>query len=117
MTAHPGNRSTTITNNLAESSHFHSRHGIVAHSGDPVPIDRSDPVCALEALRAFDHEHFLEAVGKFNDSANSEVAETMQRLPGARKRQDFVQELCQSGPSALPSDSQFNLETLGSVQR
>ena len=62
MTAHPGSRTTAITNNLAESSH--SRHGIVAHSGDPVPIDPSDPVGALEALRAFDHDHFLEAVGK-----------------------------------------------------
>ena len=64
MTAHPVSRSTAVTNNLAESSHSRSRHGIVAHSGDPVPIHHSGPVGALEALHAFDHDHFLEAVGK-----------------------------------------------------
>ncbi|TFY62704.1 hypothetical protein EVJ58_g3689 [Rhodofomes roseus] len=31
---------------------------------EPSPIDPSDPATALEALRAFDHDHFLEAINK-----------------------------------------------------
>ncbi|KAI0654388.1 hypothetical protein C8Q70DRAFT_925844 [Cubamyces menziesii] len=63
MVTHPGNRNS-IAANLADSTHSNGRHSIVPHSGEPLPIDPSDPVGALEALRAFDHDHFLEAIGK-----------------------------------------------------
>ncbi|KAI0754446.1 hypothetical protein C8Q80DRAFT_1350248 [Daedaleopsis nitida] len=63
MIAHPGSKTTAATN-LVDSVLNNSRHAIVAHSGDPAPIDPSDPVGALEALRAFDHDHFLESIGK-----------------------------------------------------
>ncbi|KAI0763422.1 hypothetical protein BD413DRAFT_606619 [Trametes elegans] len=63
MTAHPGSK-TTAPANLADSTHSNGRHAIVPHSGEPLPIDPSDPLGALEALRAFDHDHFLEAIGK-----------------------------------------------------
>ena len=63
MITHPGNRASAAAN-LADSSLSHSRHAIVAHSGEPAPIDPSDPVAALDALRAFDHDHFLEVIGK-----------------------------------------------------
>lgn len=65
MTAHPGNKAAAAAvHGLAESTLSNSRHAIVAHSGDPAPIDPSDPAGALDALRAFDHDHFLEAIGK-----------------------------------------------------
>ena len=38
------------------------RHDVIAE--EPSPIDPSDPVGALELLRAFDHDHFLDAVAK-----------------------------------------------------
>ena len=57
-------RSGAATANLGDSALSHSRHAIVAHSGEPAPIDPSDPVAALEALRAFDHDHFLETIAK-----------------------------------------------------
>ena len=62
MVAHPGNRAAGATN--GDSGLSSSRHAIVAHSGDPAPIDPSDPAAALEALRGFDHDHFLEAIAK-----------------------------------------------------
>ncbi|CDO68658.1 hypothetical protein BN946_scf184790.g7 [Trametes cinnabarina] len=63
MITHPGSK-TTAAANLADSTHSNGRHGLVPHSGEPLPIDPSDPAGALEALRAFDHDHFLEAIGK-----------------------------------------------------
>ena len=63
MIAHPGNRSAAAAN-LGDSAHSHSRQGIVAHSGQPAPIDPPDPVAALEAVRAFDHDHLLETNAK-----------------------------------------------------
>ncbi|KAI0631177.1 hypothetical protein C8Q77DRAFT_1131798 [Trametes polyzona] len=62
MVAHPGSKNAAT--NLADSMHSNGRHAIVPHSGEPLPIDPSDPVGALEALRAFDHDHFLEAISK-----------------------------------------------------
>ena len=40
------------------------RHGMIGHADEPSPIDPSDPVSALEVLRSFDHDHFLEALAK-----------------------------------------------------
>jgi autophagy-related protein 11 len=42
------------------------RHGpsVGAQADEPSPIDPSDPLGALESLRSFDHDHFLEAVAK-----------------------------------------------------
>ncbi|OBZ67507.1 hypothetical protein A0H81_12707 [Grifola frondosa] len=39
-------------------------HSLLGNLGEPEPIDPSDPASALEALRAFDHDHFLEAIGR-----------------------------------------------------
>ena len=63
MVAHPGNRAAGAANGDS-SALSSSRHAIVAHTGEPAPIDPSDPAAALEALRGFDHDHFLEAIGK-----------------------------------------------------
>ncbi|EIW55097.1 uncharacterized protein TRAVEDRAFT_172756 [Trametes versicolor FP-101664 SS1] len=63
MVTHPGSKNAG-TVNLADSTHSNGRHAIVPLSGEPLPIDPSDPVGALEALRAFDHDHFLEAISK-----------------------------------------------------
>nr|VWO96584.1 Autophagy-related protein 11 [Ganoderma boninense] len=62
MVTHPGSRAVGAAN--GDSGLSSSRHAIVAHSGEPAPIDPSDPAAALEALRGFDHDHFLEAIGK-----------------------------------------------------
>ncbi|KAK0203419.1 putative peripheral membrane protein [Desarmillaria ectypa] len=65
MTSHPGSGSKHSTAGLGES--FFSpglRHNIIGQPDEPPPIDPSDPAAALEALRAFDHDHFLEAITK-----------------------------------------------------
>ncbi|KDQ32041.1 hypothetical protein PLEOSDRAFT_172785 [Pleurotus ostreatus PC15] len=64
VTAHP-NSTTKPSMNLADSVFGPSmRHSIIGHPDDPSPIDPSDPHAALDALRAFDHDRFLEAIGK-----------------------------------------------------
>ncbi|KAJ7923394.1 putative peripheral membrane protein [Mycena leptocephala] len=64
MASHPGMGSRSSTG-MAESGFSSSmRHSIISHLDEPSPIDPSDPPTALEALRAFDHDHFLEAITK-----------------------------------------------------
>ncbi|KAH9171318.1 putative peripheral membrane protein [Lactarius sanguifluus] len=40
------------------------RHGSTSPHDEPPPIDPSDPASAIEILRSFDHDHFLEIVSK-----------------------------------------------------
>ncbi|KAK0494510.1 putative peripheral membrane protein [Armillaria luteobubalina] len=65
MTSHPGSGSKHSTAGLGDSVFSPGlRHNIVGQPDEPSPIDPSDPATALEALRAFDHDHFLEAITK-----------------------------------------------------
>jgi autophagy-related protein 11 len=64
IVAHP-NSASKQANNMADSIFSTGlRHSIIGQPDDPEPIDHSDPPTALETLRAFDHDHFLEAVLK-----------------------------------------------------
>ncbi|KAJ7136702.1 putative peripheral membrane protein [Mycena epipterygia] len=64
MASHPGTGPRS-NSGLAESGFSSSmRHSIISQLDEPSPIDPSDPPAALEALRAFDHDHFLEAITK-----------------------------------------------------
>ncbi|KAJ7765324.1 hypothetical protein B0H16DRAFT_416878 [Mycena metata] len=64
MASHPGTGARS-SSGMAESGFSSSmRHSIISHLDEPSPIDPSDPPAALEALRAFDHDHFLEAITK-----------------------------------------------------
>jgi autophagy-related protein 11 len=64
IVAHP-NSASKQANNMADSIFsMNLRHSIIGQPDDPEPIDHSDPPTALETLRAFDHDHFLEAVAK-----------------------------------------------------
>jgi autophagy-related protein 11 len=59
------NVNTTV--NMAESTLSSGmRHSVIGHGNDaePEPIDPSDPLAALDILRGFDHDHFLEVIGK-----------------------------------------------------
>lgn len=63
MSAHPS--SASRHGSLADSAFSSSmRHNIISHPEEPPPIDPSDPSAALEALRAIDHDTFLEAIAK-----------------------------------------------------
>ncbi|KAI0942131.1 hypothetical protein AcV7_002650 [Taiwanofungus camphoratus] len=64
MSSHPGANKMSNNSNLADSSVSPGRHSIINHLGEPPPIDPSDPAAALEALRAFDHDHFQEVINK-----------------------------------------------------
>ncbi|EGO03760.1 putative peripheral membrane protein [Serpula lacrymans var. lacrymans S7.3] len=66
MTLHP-NAASKQTQSMAEStfaSHLRQSHPIIGQPDEPSPIDPSDPASALEVLRSFDHDHFLEMVSK-----------------------------------------------------
>ncbi|KAJ7231272.1 putative peripheral membrane protein [Mycena haematopus] len=66
MSSHPGTGAAARSGNGMTESGFSSsmRHSIISHLDEPSPIDPLDPAAALEALRAFDHDHFLEAIMK-----------------------------------------------------
>ena len=51
---------------LAESHTFlaNTKHGSIGPLDEPSPIDTSDPAGAVEILRSFDHDHFLEMIVK-----------------------------------------------------
>ncbi|KAG6335512.1 hypothetical protein ID866_3584 [Astraeus odoratus] len=61
MIVHPNVKQQS--HSLAESAFSpHLRHGPIPE--EPSPIDTTDPPGALEALRALDHDHFLDVVTK-----------------------------------------------------
>jgi autophagy-related protein 11 len=63
LTSHP--HSTSRSTNLIDSAFSSAmRHGMIDQPDEASPIDPSDPASALEVLRSFDHDHFLEALGK-----------------------------------------------------
>ncbi|KAL1660395.1 hypothetical protein GGF50DRAFT_106476 [Schizophyllum commune] len=67
MTAHP--HSSKGADGLAESAFSPPlRHSIIGQPEEPSPIDPSDPAAALEVLRTFDHDHFLEAIQKMGST-------------------------------------------------
>jgi len=62
MTVHP-NLKQGQNQSLVESAFSpHLRHGSIPE--EPSPIDTTDVAGALEALRAWDHDHFLDGVAK-----------------------------------------------------
>ncbi|ESK91982.1 autophagy-related protein 11 [Moniliophthora roreri MCA 2997] len=64
ITSHPTSTSRQSAT-LADSVYSpDTRHSIITQPEEPPPIDPSDPANALEALRAFDHDYFQEAVSK-----------------------------------------------------
>lgn len=69
MTSHPSSTKAGGSASMTESGIGGSapRRGgavIVNHVEEPFPVDPADPAASLEALRAFDHDQFLEAVNK-----------------------------------------------------
>jgi autophagy-related protein 11 len=49
---------------LAESHTFTAKQGSSIPLDEPFPVDPSDPAGAVETLRSFDHDHFLEVIAK-----------------------------------------------------
>lgn len=67
MTSHPASAKALGSSSMTESALGSLRRGgavIVNHVDEPFPIDPTDPAAGLEALRAFDHDQFLDAVNK-----------------------------------------------------
>jgi autophagy-related protein 11 len=63
--SHPSSMSKSI-GQLTESHTLlaNVKHGSNVPLGEPSPVDPSDPVGAVEILRSFDHDHFLEVIVK-----------------------------------------------------
>ena len=69
LSSHPSSTSKqSPSQNLGDSLFSSSgmRHipNTIGQPDEPSPIDPSDPTSALEILRAFDHDHFLETIAK-----------------------------------------------------
>ncbi|THH32812.1 hypothetical protein EUX98_g1391 [Antrodiella citrinella] len=64
MTAHPPSSKTPGSSSMTDSTSFGMRRSVISHLDEPSPIDPSDQAAALETLRTFDHDHFLEAIHK-----------------------------------------------------
>ncbi|KAI0792411.1 putative peripheral membrane protein [Abortiporus biennis] len=64
MSSHPFSKAVAPGSSMTDSGFANIRRGTVNHMDEPSPIDPSDPAAALEALRAFDHDQFLEAINK-----------------------------------------------------
>jgi autophagy-related protein 11 len=60
--SHPSSMSKSI-GQLTES-HTLFKHGSNVPLDEPSPVDPSDPAGAVEILRSFDHDHFLEVIVK-----------------------------------------------------
>ncbi|KAH7874259.1 putative peripheral membrane protein [Lentinula edodes] len=65
LSAHPNSFKMGQSSSMADSL-FSSgmRQNIILNVDEPPPLDPSDPVMTLDALRAFDHDIFLEAIAK-----------------------------------------------------
>lgn len=61
MASHPSSRHV---GSMSDSAFVSPRPNVIGEPEEQSPIDPTDPVSALETLRAFDHDHFLEVVGK-----------------------------------------------------
>lgn len=67
MTVHP--HSSKNAGGMTESAFSPPlRHSIIGQPEEPSPIDPSDPSAALDILRTFDHDHFLEAIQKMGST-------------------------------------------------
>ncbi|KAE9395750.1 hypothetical protein BT96DRAFT_1021771 [Gymnopus androsaceus JB14] len=68
LSAHPNSsRMQAQSSSMMDSTFALGRQSIIGSGApieDPSPIDPSDPAAALEALRAFDHDTFQEAIAK-----------------------------------------------------
>ncbi|KAF9225984.1 hypothetical protein BS17DRAFT_750485 [Gyrodon lividus] len=62
-TIHPNVKQGQYSQSMVESAFSPMlRHDAITE--EPSPMDPSDPAGALETLRAFDHDHFLDAIAK-----------------------------------------------------
>jgi autophagy-related protein 11 len=57
-------QSQNLGDSMFSSSGIRHFPNIIGQPDEPSPIDPSDPTAALEILRSFDHDHFLETIGK-----------------------------------------------------
>ncbi|KAF9530274.1 hypothetical protein CPB83DRAFT_763691 [Crepidotus variabilis] len=90
--SHP-NAGRNVSVNLAESAFSVSglRHSIIPQQMDePSPIDPDDPSGALEILREFDHDHFVETVTKSIRKWQKQCKEYRERSKGKISFRNFT---------------------------
>lgn len=88
--SHPG--SGRNANSVTESA-FTSmglRHSIISQMEEPSPIDTDDPSSALEILREFDHDNFLETVSKTIRKWQKQCKEYRERSKGRISFRNFT---------------------------
>jgi len=81
------------SSNLAESTFSASglRHNIIPPQPDePSPIDTDDPSAALDILREFDHDHFLETLTKTIRKWQKQCKEYRERAKGKISFRNFA---------------------------
>lgn len=64
MNLHPASSKMSPNPNGDAMFSSNIRHSIIGQHDEPSPIDPSDPAAALEILRAFDHDQFLDVIAR-----------------------------------------------------
>jgi len=80
------------SNSLLESAFSSTalRHSIIPQFEEPSPIDPDDPIGALDILREFDHDHFLETVTKSIRKWQKQCKEYRERSKGKISFRNFA---------------------------
>jgi autophagy-related protein 11 len=79
------------SNSLLESAFSSTlRHNVIPHFEEPSPIDPDDPSGALDILREFDHDHFLETVTKSIRKWQKQCKEYRERSKGKISFRNFA---------------------------
>lgn len=89
--SHPGSGRHNA-NNVTESAFTSTglRHSIISQMEEPSPIDTDDPSSALEILREFDHDNFLETVSKTIRKWQKQCKEYRERSKGKISFRNFT---------------------------
>jgi autophagy-related protein 11 len=89
--SHPS--SARLNSNSLMESAFSStplRHNVIPQFEEPSPIDPDDPSGALDILREFDHDHFLETVTKSIRKWQKQCKEYRERSKGKISFRNFA---------------------------
>ena len=86
MSSHPSSARFN-SGNLMESV---LRHSVIPQFEEPSPIDPDDPSGALDILREFDHDHFLEIVTKSIRKWQKQCKEYRERSKGKISFRNFA---------------------------
>lgn len=83
-------QSQNLGDSLFSSTGMRQGPNTIGQPDEPSPIDPSDPIGALEILRSFDHDHFLETIAKTGRKWQKQCKEYRERAKGKISFRNFA---------------------------